>query len=122
MNCFKQNLSLLLAISLFFISCKKQTTSDNLHTDNQITDAVLKIETDWDGVSEKNNSDVSSPKKKESRDSDEGIAMAIRSIDKKYKEYLSNLGSNSNTALRIGNVVGVIKNDATCSDYDQIDE
>lgn len=120
MNCLKKALPFLAMILFIATSCKKTSRSEEEASENQITNDVSKIETDWNGVGEKNNYDFSS-EKKESRASDDMISTMMKKIDEKYQNYLSRLGTNINSAARLGNVVGVIKNGTTCNGYDEVE-
>ncbi len=99
-------------------SCKKVNVVNN--DENQITDEIAKVETIWDGISEKNDNDRSTPKM-ESRASDKSIKDAIAAVNQKYQNYLRNLGNGSGSILRVGNLVGVIKNETNCNGYDEIE-
>jgi len=116
-------LLLLAALLVLFTitSCKKSDLTDNSTSENSITEEISKIETSWDGVSEKNDHDYSSPKK-EFAANPVMIKEEMNRVNQKYQEYLSNLGTASGSALRIGNWVGVIKNGsgATCNGYDEV--
>ena len=115
-----QVLLLFVCVTVLVTSCKKADFNKDSGTDNSTTEQISKIETSWDGISEKNESDNSSPKL-EFAASPVMIKGEMDRVNQKYQEYLSNLGTGSSSVLRIGNWVGVIKNDANCVGYDEIE-
>lgn len=110
----------LLTVIAIAVSCKKSSSLESGNNENKITNEVAKVETAWDGISAKNDYNYSAPKH-ESRASDEMIAAAMKRVNDKYQEYLSRLGTSTNSSARLGNLVGVIMNGGSCYPYDMVE-
>ncbi|HEX6171249.1 MAG TPA: hypothetical protein VFZ33_16295 [Chitinophagaceae bacterium] len=113
-------LLLLIYIAFLVTSCKKTDSEKDSATANSTTEQIAKIETDWDGISKKNDNDLSSPKE-EFAASPAMIKENMDRVNQKYQEYVSNLGTGSGSVMKIGNWVGVIKNGSGCNGYDEIE-
>jgi hypothetical protein len=106
----------LTCLALSMSACQKNNDHGGL------TSELEKIETIWDGVSEKNEQDVSAAKK-ESLASPQVLRSIQENIQKRFDHYLSQ-GSGRPVTELLGNWVGVLKSNWStggCNGYDVLE-